>query len=51
MKNALVFGISGLDPATFVAVPVLFTAVALLACYLPSRRATRLHPLETLRHP
>ena len=40
---------SGLDLVTFVAAPVLLAAAALLAAYLPSRRATRLAPSEALR--
>src|SRR6185503_8155276 len=47
--SSVLYGIGGLDVLTFVAAPLLVAAAALLAAYLPSRRATRLLPSVALR--
>jgi len=46
----MLFGITPLDPQTFVAVPLLFGLVAIIACYVPARYVMRVDSLVALRH-
>lgn len=48
--KSFLFGVEPADPATLIVVGVLFVAVALLACWVPSRRAVRVDPAEALRY-
>ena len=49
LMSTVVYGVSSSDLATYVAVPVVLALVAVVACIIPARRATRVSPMEALR--
>ena len=49
MMGGLLYGVSAIDPVSFIGPPLALTLVSLVACYVPAMRAAHIDPIQTLR--